>query len=357
MQISVVHPSELGPDEIGAWRSMQRMTGALANPFLCPEFAIAVGHFRANARVAVLADGPKIAGFFPFERRRLGVGVPIGSGMNNRQGLIHDSAMEWDTRELLRACKLSVWQFDNLAEGQLPFERYAVAVAPSALIDLTDGFAAYQDKLRVKSPRLCKNISRNTCKLIRDVGEFRYVVDSRDMTGLRALMGWKSDQCRRNGWSNTFDRPWMVDVVDYLFKSRTDWFGGLLSLLYAGEIPVAAQFGLRSGRLVAGWFTAYDTRFGKYSPGLIQFMHMAEELAAAGIHVIDMGATAGSYKEKLKSDDVLVAQGMVTQGPLVAAAHWTRRALVSWTGGQIRQHPSLFHAADRLLRHYGRIAL
>ena len=62
---------------------MQRKTGSLANPFLCPEFAVAVGSFRPGARVAVLADGPEIVGFFPFERRRLGVGVPIGAGLTD----------------------------------------------------------------------------------------------------------------------------------------------------------------------------------------------------------------------------------------------------------------------------------
>ena len=76
MQISVVRPGELGPSEIATWHSMQRQTRSLANPFLCPEFAVAVDNFRSNARVAVLADGSAIVGFFPFERRRSGVGVP-----------------------------------------------------------------------------------------------------------------------------------------------------------------------------------------------------------------------------------------------------------------------------------------
>ena len=31
-------------------------------------------------------------GFFPFERRRFGVGVPLGAGMNDCQGLPHPRA-------------------------------------------------------------------------------------------------------------------------------------------------------------------------------------------------------------------------------------------------------------------------
>ena len=92
--ISVIRPSELGPAEITAWHDMQRRTPALANPFLSPEFSIAVGRVRPAARVAVLTDGQDITGFFPFERRRLGVGVPIAAGLTDCQGLIHAPARD-----------------------------------------------------------------------------------------------------------------------------------------------------------------------------------------------------------------------------------------------------------------------
>jgi CelD/BcsL family acetyltransferase involved in cellulose biosynthesis len=355
VQISMARPSELGPDEIAAWHSMQRKTESLANPFLCPEFAIAVDNFCPNARVAVLADGPDVVGFFPFQRRRLGVGVPIGYGINDCQGLIHAPDLEWDLREVLRACKVSVWQFDHLVEGQRPFERYLAAVAPSPVIDLTDGFPAYQEELRAKSPQFCKDLARRTRKLERETGELRFVVDSRDLAELRALMGWKARQYERSGWANVFDRPWVVDVADYLFSIHNDQFGGLLSVLYAGGTPVAAHFGLGSHHTLAQWFPAYDTRFGKQSPGLIQHLRMVEETAALGINLINLGKGAERYKQTLKNHDLLVAEGMAAGASLPAAAHRARISTVRWVGPRLRKHPQLFRAADRLLRHYGRI--
>lgn len=354
MQISMARPSELGPGEIAAWHSMQLKTESLGNPFLCPEFAVAVDSFCSNARVAVLADGPEIVGFFPFQRRRLGVAVPIGYGINDCQGLIHAPDVEWDPPELLRACKVSVWHFDHLVEGQRPFERYATAVAPSPAIDLTDGFAAYQEKLRAKSPQFCKDLARRTRKLEREAGELSFTVDSRDLAELRALMRWKSGQYHRAGWADIFDRPWIVDVVDYLFSTHGDRFGGLLSVLSAGGTPVAAHFGLRSGHVLAQWFPAYETRFSRQSPGLIQHLRMAEETAALGIHLIDLGKGAERYKQTLKNHDLFVAEGMAARAPLQAAVHRARLSAVSWAGPRIRQNPHLFRAADRLLRHYGR---
>lgn len=355
MQISVVRPSELGRAEIAAWHSLQNKTACFANPFLSPEFTVAVGRLRPGARVAVLADGPDIVGFFPFERRGLGVGVPIGAGLTDCQGVIHAPGLDWDPRTLLRACEISVWQFDHLVAGQRPFERYHAAVAPSPIIDLAGGFEAYYAGLRSSSPQFCKDVARRARKLARDSGELRFVVDSRNAADLRTLMAWKSDQYRRTGRYDRFSRPWIVALLDSLLGTHSGRFSGLLSVLYAGDVPVAAHFGLRSGHVLAHWFPAYDTRFGRYSPGLIQHLRMAEETAAAGVHLIDLGTGAMRYKETLKSADLFVAEGIVTRRSLLAAANWARSAPTAWAIRQIKRHPSLLDAAGAALRHYGRI--
>ncbi len=355
VQISLIRPAELSANEISTWHSMQRKTRSLTNPFLCPEFAFGVGQFRSNARVAVLAEGSEIVGFFPFERRRLGVGVPIGADLNNCQGLIHAPALEWEPQEVLRACKISAWKFDNLVRDQRSFERYVVATAPSAVIDLTDGFAVYQEKQRMKSPQFYKKLDRQMRNLQRNFGEIRFTIDSHDTSALRLFMRWKADQCRRNGWVNIFDRPWIVELIDHLFNTRNDSFSAWLSLLYVGETPISGQFGLRSGGFFSGWFTAYDARFGSYSPGLIQFIQLAEKLAAVGVQTIDLGGTA-SFKERLKSHDISFTKGMVTRGPFAAGVHRIRDASTDWARHEIKRCPPLYRTADQILRRFGRIA-
>lgn len=328
---------------------MQRSTASLANPFLSPEFTLAVGRFRPAARVGVLCDGPSIAGFFPFERRRLGAGVPIcGWPGTLCQGLVHAPGAEWDPRELLRGCRLSVWQFDHLVGGQKPFERYQAAVAPSPVMDLGDGFDSYRERLKAKSPRFSKGIARCARNLARDAGELRFVDDSRDVNLLRTLMRWKSEQYRRIAAVDRFARPWVVGLLDALHATRSGHVSGVLSATYAGDQPVAAQFVLRSGRICAGWFTAYDQRYARYSPGLIQFMHLAESLAAVGVHAIDLGEGAAAYKERLKTYDVVVGSGLVTGGSLLAAAHRVSRNAAERAGRAAYRHPGLYHATRYL---------
>jgi CelD/BcsL family acetyltransferase involved in cellulose biosynthesis len=355
VQISVVRPGELGPAEVAAWQDMQRSDATQGNPFLSPEFAAAIGRARPDARVAVLSDGPVITGFFPFEKRRLGVGVPIGAGLTDCQGLVHARGCEWNARELLRGCGISAFEFDHLAQEQRPFRRWVAATAPSPVIDLTDGFEAYRAKLSMKSPQFLKDVARRGRKLSREVGPLRHVVDMRDPAALRVLMAWKSDQYRRTGRTDRFARPWIVGLIDDLFETRGSHFSGRLSMLYAGDVPVAGHFGLRSGDLLAHWFPAYDTGFSKFSPGLIQHLRMIEDTAPTGITLIDMGKGAKRYKETLKTSDLFVCEGAVTGQSPLAVAHRARIRTAQWAVRTIRAHPSLFEPADHLLKRYGQL--
>jgi CelD/BcsL family acetyltransferase involved in cellulose biosynthesis len=350
MGISVIRPSELGPAEITAWHDMQRMTPALANPFLSPEFTIAVGRVRPPARVAVLTDGQDITGFFPFELRKFGVGVPIAAGLTDCQGLIHAPAARWDARALLSACRISVWHFDHLVSGQKPFERYQSALAASPVIDLSGGFGGYYASLKTSSPVFCSQLARKGRKLGREIGELRLVTNTREVSLLRMLMGWKSDQYQRTGRLDRFSTPWIIELLDLLLETRTSNVTGILSVLYADETPVAAHFGLQSSSILAYWFPAYDTRFAKFSPGLLHHIRFIEDRAAADIQLIDFGKGAKHYKETLKSYDLFVAEGIATRPSITAAAHWTRSAPQAWLIRQIRAHPPLFRAADTLLR-------
>ena len=282
------------------------------------------------------------------------MGVPVCGWLTPCQGLIHAPEVEWDPRELLRRCGLSAWQFDNLIADQRPFRPYHAAIVPSPMIDLADGFDSYYAKLRVKSPHFCRELERRARKLEREVGELRIVADSRDTNVLRTLLNWKSNQYRRTSHVDRFECPWLVGLLDALLATRGEHLSGLLSVLYAGDEPVAAQFGVRAGSVLVGWFTAFDTRFRKYSPGLIQLKQMAEELAAAGILTIEMGGGARNYyKETLKSYDSFVAQGIVTDRSVLGTAHGVRNASTRWASRTVHQRPRLHHAADQLLRRSG----
>jgi hypothetical protein len=109
----------------------------------------------------VLTESGSVIGFFPFEKRRFGMGVPISGWLSPCHGLIHAPGAEWDPQELLRGCRLASWKFDNLIPAQKPFTPFHACIDPAPVIDLSDGFDDYYAKLRVKAPHLDDRLQRS----------------------------------------------------------------------------------------------------------------------------------------------------------------------------------------------------
>ncbi|MFE9444321.1 GNAT family N-acetyltransferase [Streptomyces sp. NPDC006602] len=359
MDISVYRTGELSSAERTAWTAMQskaHLLGSpeLANPFLSPEFTLAVGRYRRGVRIAVAREAGDVAAFFPYQRTASGIGRAIGLGVSDAQGVVHRPGFTWDARELLRACGLALWEFDHLVEGQSAFEAGATGTFPSPVMDVDQGYEAYLTQLRQQSPKFTRTTLAKERRLSRDVGEVTYVHDERDPAALRTLMNWKSAQYRRTGRSDRFAHDWITQLVQHLFHTRSESFAGILSVLYADGKPIAAHFGLRTERVLACWFPAYDPAFSKYSPGLVLHLRMAEAAAADGIAYLDLGRGQKEYKDSLKTRELHVSEGWVTRRHPVAVGHRVRRAPVRALRNAVVSRPELFEPADRLLKRAGK---
>lgn len=293
-------PGELSAADRAAWTALQSKahvngTPEPANPFLSPEFTLAVGRCRRGVRIAVAREGGAPAAFLPFRRTAGGVGRAVGLGVSDCQGLVHGPGFRWDAQGLLRACGLFVWEFDHLVAGRTPFEAGASGAYPSPVMDLDQGYATYLRRPRDRSPKF----TRTT--LGRDAGGVRYVHDERDPAALRTLMDWKSAQYRRTGRSDRFAHA-------------------------------------------------------KYSPGPILHLRMAEAAATDGIACLDLGRGQKEYKDSLKTRDLTVSEGWVTRRHPMAVGHRARRAPVRALRNMVlSSRPELFEPADRILKRMGKI--
>ncbi|MFE3449967.1 GNAT family N-acetyltransferase [Nonomuraea sp. NPDC059194] len=353
--ICVIRPGELGDIELRAWRDMQAAQPQLANPFLSPEFTIAMGEVSRAARVGVIRDEEGIAGFLPFEVGAGGAGSAIGSWVSLCQGVIHRPGARFNADWLLKGVGLHVWEFGCLVEGQPWFAPYTTLSQQSVVLDLSSGYAAYAAALAERSSKFYKSTLYKERKLGRDVGEITFDFASTSTDDFRLLRAWKSAQYRRMGRADRFGRPWVVELAERLHAVDTPAFAGPLSMMYAGGRPVAGHFGLRSDSVLVGWFPAYDPEFAKYSPGLIQHLHMAEDAARIGLRTLDLGIGTGSeYKEALRSTGAPVSEGVVRRRTVGAALHRVRHEPVRRARRLVLETPALYGAVDRMLRAYGR---
>lgn len=346
MSVSIAHPSELAAPELRSWRSMQRATSALQNPFLSVDFTLAVGRVRPNARVAVLEQEHGVAGFLPYEVKGLGIGKAIGSGLSDCQGLIHKPDLEWEPRAFLRASGLAVWEFDHLTGSQVGLFAQHASRSPSPIMDLTNGYEAYLEGRRQVSRKIVKTTFAKQRKMEREVGDLRFEFDVRDLDVLHLLMGWKSGQYAHLLEYDRFADPRTVQLVEDLFTTRTRECAGTLSVLYVADRPAAAHFGLRSSSVLACWFPAYDPALAKYSPGLLLHFLMAEAAAARGIRYLDLGKGHMEYKESIKSGELEVAEGWIERPLPTALIRRLQRAPRRHVVPLIKSHPRI----DRQVR-------
>ncbi|MFE3523629.1 GNAT family N-acetyltransferase [Streptomyces sp. NPDC059161] len=351
----MVRPGDLGAGELEAWRELRAKSGAPANPFMEPEFTLAVGRVRSSARVAVVYEGAEPAAFFPHEKGKVGQGRAIGFGVSDCQGIIARPELALEQGDLLRSCGLSSWEFDNLEAGQSLFAPDAAASYASFVIDVGAGYAAYETTLRQQSPKFFKTTTAKERRLGRQAGEVRFVFDERDPAALAQLMEWKSAQYRRTGRRDRFAQDWINTLVRQLAHTRAPGCSGLLSVLYVADQPVAAHFGLRSATVLACWFPAYDPEFAKYSPGLVLHLRMAEAAAAEGIGMLDLGRGAAEYKDALKTGEIPVYEGASTRPGAGAVLHWIGREPSRRAHGFVRDRPRLAELAQRGLKQAGRL--
>jgi CelD/BcsL family acetyltransferase involved in cellulose biosynthesis len=306
-------------------------------------------------RVAVIHDETGISGYFPYERHSFSIGKPLGGFLTTCHGLIAAPGLELDARALLRACKLSVFDFDHLVAGQPTFAPHETDVRPAPVMDFTQGFDAWVDQVKANSPKNLKTVRYKERKFGREHGGLRFEWASADPEVLRTLLAWKSDQYRRTGRVDRFAQPWIVELIDLMHAERSPDFSGVLTMLYAGDVPVAGHFGLRTATTLVGWFPAYDTEYARYSPGIVHHMQMAEAAAADGLHMVDMGKGGKEYKDWLKSGVLYVSEGRVSRPSATAAVHWMGRTPFNKARTIVMDRPSLYRAADRVLKGFGRV--
>jgi CelD/BcsL family acetyltransferase involved in cellulose biosynthesis len=299
---------------VDAWSDLQLAEPTLASPFFRPEFTTIVAAAREDVYVAVLEGG----GFFPFQRSRLGVGLPVGSRLSDYHGLVAPPDANVDAVNLLEECSLSTWEFDGVVAKQRAFRPFHSVTRDSPIIDLGAGYEAYAASRAQAGSAVLEDAAKALKRLARDVGPLRFEPHVTDAKTLQLVLDWKAAQYARTGAFDIFEREWVRDVVRRVHGAATPNFGGMLSVLSAGGEPVAVHLGLRSATIWHSWLPAYDPARARYSPGTILLTEMAKAAPELGLTAIDLGKGDALYKSRFANGAVTVASGVVERLSIAA---------------------------------------
>ena len=334
MRISIVHPLELTGSDAARWDRYVAADSRLAGPFLTSTFAQVVGRHRAVARVAVLDDGARVA-YLPFEVDRERVGHLFGGGLSDQQAFIGPPDFDVDLPALARHLRMRELRFDHLVGPMAPFEPYVRLRAPSFVIDVSGGYAAYEHHRAAASSNILKQTSSKRRLLARDHGELEVIWDSPDEHDLDRLVEWKASQYQRTGVRDVFADAWVVAVLRELRTMDHPDCATRLAVLRAGGQVVAMHLGLVGSGVMASWFPVYDPHFSAYSPGNVLLQAVVEHAQAHRIGTIDLGRGAQLYKERFATTRYEVADGRVpARGGAFRAAVLVRHP--GWLARRVR---------------------
>lgn len=319
IRVHVVRPGELASAELARWSQLQAADPRLASPYFSPGFTLAVGRARPDARVAVIEGASRIAGFFPFQKRPFGLGIPLGGPLSDYQGIIGNRDVTIDAPALLRGCGLAGFAFTNLIAADDAFKPHHRRVDPSHQIDVSAGVDAFMAERRAAGSDVIPATLRKRRKIEREVGPLRWVLKDPDPASLERVIAWKRDQYRRTRAVDGFAYRWPATLLADLHRIDEPEFGGVLSTLWAGDRMIAGHMGMRSQSVWHYWYPVYDPAFGKYSPGQIMLLAMVESCADLGANVIDLGKGAYIHKLRLGNRAVDVAEGYAGLASLATA--------------------------------------
>jgi CelD/BcsL family acetyltransferase involved in cellulose biosynthesis len=348
MKIHAIAADRLTPEQIDAWSTLQSTETIFDSPYFRPEFTQAVASVRRDVEVAVFEESGEPVGFFPFQRARNNVALPVGGMMSDFHGVVIRPDTMFDPRQLLRDCGLSAWQFNHLVVGQIPFQPYHWCVDPSPYLDLSHGWEHYQSEQLVIHKDSFKKTLRKLQKAERDAGPLRLEIRSTDPAVFQSMVEWKMGQYLRSEGTNVLGFDWTVGLLQRILAVRDEAFCGMLSALYLGDTLAAVLLSMRSHGVLHGWFSSYGQEFNALSPGLLLWLKLAEALPALGIRRVDLGKGPERYKRELMSGAIDLAEGTVDLQPLRAMArhHWHRA--YQWARQSSLRRPLL--APARFLR-------
>jgi CelD/BcsL family acetyltransferase involved in cellulose biosynthesis len=299
VKIEVLAPQDLSESDINIWKGLQ-VDESLASPFMSPKWITSLvrsgGPDRKHLKIARLQDDGRTVGFLPARVARF-TALPPGAPLCDYQGLIAERQVRFDAREVVYAFGVARYDFDKLLANQAPFRNFSRGVSCSQIIDLREGYAAYEADRRAAGTDVLKDCAKKHRKLEREHGAVVFTAASTSQADFDQLIAWKRAQYATTGQTDIFEAGWPLDVVQDLFRSEDPDYRATLFTLHVDEKLIAAHLALCTPTVAHAWFIAHDDVFGRYSPGVILISDVARWAAVRGMAELDMGP--GDYRFKL----------------------------------------------------------
>lgn len=319
LAIDFKRPSELSSAETEAWREFVRNDPALRSPYFALDFAECCEEARDDTRVIIARRKGRICGFLPLHTGRFGYARPLGGPLGDVQGVIAEPGEVLPLEALMRGAGLPIFDFHSALLSQSTFRDLPGTRDGSWIMDMSQGYAAWEASRKAVSSRVIKDIRLKRRRLEAAEGGFVFVMADMRPEALDLMYRWKREQYQRTGVFDVFSVDWTRRLVSAILKRQSDTFSGLCSTLYINNEIVGVHVGMASDRLCHYWFPAFNSDFSRLSPGVLLLDEMARTAAAIGHDGVELGPGDYRFKRDLASYQVGLCSGRLMLPSMLAA--------------------------------------
>jgi len=354
MRARLIHPRELGETEIARWKAVSRLMGA-NSAFMEPEFAVAAGVAREDARVALFDDeAGRPAAFWAFHKRPFHFARPIGAPFSDQHGPVVPPDAVFDAREAIRAMGVCIYAFTSLYDPACRLAASARGVDDSYIAEIGGDGPGYVARLQIEHKRYHKTMERRRRKAEREIGAVEFTSDDPDPATFETLLAWKRAQYGSTGLHDVLRPAWAQAMIAALRDRRTDEFGLRVSTLRIDGALAAGEISLLGAGTLHSWITAYDPELSAYSPGLQLLRDMIEHAGELGARRVDLGIHHGYYKRYFAFERRALLEGSAfAAGP---GGHVMRALIGAWRGVETAPLGPVATLAGKVRRRGGQIA-
>lgn len=310
VKFKLYRPEELSAQQWLDYAALRDARSIYDDPFFDPDFARLVGEVREDTRIGFASDSDGVFAIWPLHIRPGNWARPIGSPFSDWNGPILSEDTELSAQEILSGFDIS----GITTQGFMPSTFHSpnqLQRVGANMTDLSSGWDAYIADQQKRWPKHFKKMRRLYRNVDRDFSESKFCWDDKTDASYERLLELKQQQFQRTGYHDVLQAPWTRALFDRLRTFEGARLSAQLVTLFFDDQFAAAEFNLKSDRVMHGWVTAFEQDLGSYSPGNMLVQEMLEIMCAEELDLYDAGPGLDHYKRHYANMQTPIDSGVI----------------------------------------------
>ncbi len=297
------------PDDIAlAMNAIRDGQDIFRSPFFSSEFTRVVAAARDDVSLFVGETASSLEYYCPLHVTRSGTARGIGCSFSDRNGIVTAPQADFDLVDLCQVQNIQQFISNGYISEILPNAHHFKTMYNNET-HLDGNYAHFYETQRKRHPSHFKRLRRLRRKLDKDFSDVEFRFDDKRDATFEALMTMKREQYLRSGKHDVLRPDWVQRMFSELRNLSNDRLRLRLSSLFVDGKLVAAELNMQSEETLHGWIVAFDTEYGKYSPGNLLTQFILENMTSFDLDYYDSGIDGDHYKKYITNVRTPLAVG------------------------------------------------